>query len=90
MRLAVSVKIAIDSDTLTIAFKEAYSVIVNGYRDTLKAEGCPFVLAEQERNLERLGIKEIVPPKRLLAKAESAAFHSTKLYPALQGYVFED
>jgi hypothetical protein len=63
VRLAASVKIAIDSDTLTIAFKEACSVIVNGYRDTLKAEGCPFVLAEQERNLERLGIKEIVPPK---------------------------
>ena len=26
-----------------------------------KAGGCPFVLAEQQRNLERLGVKEIVP-----------------------------
>jgi hypothetical protein len=41
---------------------------VNGYRDTLKDEGCPFVLAEQKRNLERLGIKEIVPPEAFWQK----------------------
>jgi uncharacterized protein (DUF2252 family) len=63
VRLAASVKIAIDSETLTIAFKEACDLILNGYRDTLKDEGCPFVLAEQKRNLVRLGIKEIVPPE---------------------------
>ncbi len=58
-----SVKIAIESETLTIAFKEACDVILNGYRATLKGEGYPFVLAERERNLERLGVKEIVPPE---------------------------
>jgi hypothetical protein len=63
VRLATSVKIAIDSETLTIGFKDACDVILNGYRDTLKEEGCPFVLAEQERNLEKLGVKEIVPPE---------------------------
>ena len=62
VRLAASVKIAIGSEKLTIAFKQACIVIVEGYRDTLKDEGCPFVLAERERNLERLGVKEIMPP----------------------------
>ncbi len=61
VRLAASVKIAIDSETLAIPFKEACDVILTGYRGTLKDEGCPFVLAEQERNLERLGVQEIVP-----------------------------
>ncbi|MGA8060514.1 MAG: DUF2252 family protein [Candidatus Binataceae bacterium] len=63
VRLAASVKIAIDSETLAIGLKEACEVILNGYRDTLKNEGCPFVLAEQEQNLEKLGVREIVPPK---------------------------
>jgi hypothetical protein len=68
VRLAASVKIAIDSETLTIGFKEACDVILNGYREALKAGGCPFVLAEQQRNLERLGVKEIVPPKNFWKK----------------------
>ncbi|MGA7764107.1 MAG: DUF2252 family protein, partial [Candidatus Binataceae bacterium] len=63
VRLAASVKIAIDSETLAIGLKKACEVILNGYRDTLKNEGCPFVLAEQEQNLEKLGVREIVPPK---------------------------
>jgi hypothetical protein len=63
MRLAASVKIAIDSETLTIGLKQACDVILSGYQKTLKNEGCPFVLAEEDQTLERLGVKEIVPPQ---------------------------
>ena len=63
VRLAASVKIVIDSEVLRAGFKDACEVILTGYETTLKEGGCPFVLAEHERNLERLGIKEIVPPR---------------------------
>jgi Uncharacterized protein conserved in bacteria (DUF2252) len=62
VRLAASVKIVIDSEILTVGLKDACDLILTGYRTTLKEGGSPFVLAEQERNLEKLGIKEIVPP----------------------------
>ena len=51
VRLAASVKIVIDSEKLTIGFKEGCSAILEGYQKTLKAGGCPFVLAEHEKNL---------------------------------------
>jgi hypothetical protein len=62
VRLAASVKIVIDSKVLTIGLKDACDVILTGYRTTLKEGGSPFVLAEHERNLEKLGIKEFIPP----------------------------
>jgi hypothetical protein len=46
-----------------MSFKDACDVILRGYQTTLKEGGCPFVLAEHQRNLERLGIKEIVPSR---------------------------
>src|ERR1700692_2750759 len=51
VRLAASVKIVIDAEHLTM-----------GYKKALKAGGCPFVLAEHERNLERLGVEAFEPP----------------------------
>jgi uncharacterized protein (DUF2252 family) len=54
VRLAASVKIVIDSEKLTIRFKEGCSAILEGYQKALKAGGCPFVLAEHEKNLDRL------------------------------------
>jgi Uncharacterized protein conserved in bacteria (DUF2252) len=62
VRLAASVKIVIDSENLTVGFKEGCSAILKGYQKALKAGGCPFVLAEHEKNLERLGIEAFEPP----------------------------
>ena len=62
VRLAASVKIVIDSGKLTIRFKEGCSAILEGYQKALKAGGCPFVLAEHEKNLDRLGVEAFQPP----------------------------
>ena len=62
MRLAASVKIVIDSKKLTIGFKEGCSAILEGYQKALKVGGCPFVLAEHEKTLERLGVEAFEAP----------------------------
>ncbi len=61
VRLAASVKTVIDGETLTIKLKNGCEAILEGYQKTLKAGGCPIVLAEREKNLERLGIKALKP-----------------------------
>src|SRR3984893_18438889 len=53
VRLAASVKIAIDSEHLTIRFRDGCRAMLDGYRKTLKAGGRPFVLAEHEQSLEQ-------------------------------------
>src|SRR6202140_2456680 len=70
VRLAASVKIVIDSEHLTIRFKEGCSAILEGYQKALKAGGCPFVLAEHEKNLERLGVEASEPPAGFWEKLE--------------------
>ena len=62
VRLAASVKIVIDSEKLTIRFKEGCSAILEGYQKALKGGGYPFVLAEHEKNLDRLGVEAFKPP----------------------------
>src|SRR5271155_4316760 len=63
VRLAASVKMITDSRDLTIKFREGCDAILEGYQKSLKEGGCPFVLAEHEKNLERLGIEAIKPPQ---------------------------
>jgi hypothetical protein len=62
VRLATSVKLAVDAEGLTIKFKQGCDAILEGYRQTLRVEGCPFVLAEGQQTLEKLGIDAIKPP----------------------------
>jgi Uncharacterized protein conserved in bacteria (DUF2252) len=62
VRLTASVKMGIDAEKLTIRLKDACDAIVEGYERSLKEGGCPIVLAERERNLEKLGIAAIKPP----------------------------
>lgn len=62
-RLAASVKLSVDAEGLTIKSKQGCDAILEGYRETLRAEGCPFVLAESQQTLEKLGIDAIKPPE---------------------------
>src|ERR1019366_10507375 len=68
VRLAVSLKIVNDSGALTSKFKQGCDIILEGYRETLKQGGRPFVLAEHEASLEKLGIAAIKPPKHFWSK----------------------
>ena len=70
VRLAASVKIVIDSEELTIRFKEGCSAILEGYEKALKAGGCPFVLAEHEKKLDRLGVEAFEPPNGFWEKLD--------------------
>src|ERR1700733_1515664 len=63
VRLAASVKLLTDSGELEIKYRDGCDAILEGYRVSLKDGGCPFVLAEHETNLERLGIEAIKPPQ---------------------------
>jgi uncharacterized protein DUF2252 len=61
VRLATSVKIAIDQGELSVKLRDGCGAIIDGYREALRQGGCPIVLAERERNLEKLGIAAIKP-----------------------------
>src|ERR1700730_14007202 len=70
VRLAASVKMVIDSQTLTIKLKQGCDAILEGYEQALRGGGCPFVLAERERYLEKLGIAALKPPQDFWKKLE--------------------
>jgi uncharacterized protein (DUF2252 family) len=61
VRLAASIRMVTDSKDLAIRFRDGCDAILEGYLESLKTGGCPFVLAEREKNLERLGIAAIKP-----------------------------
>ncbi len=62
VRLAASMKIVIDAEGLAVKLKEGCELILEGYAKSLKAGGHPLVLAEEEQNLERLGVDSFKPP----------------------------
>jgi Uncharacterized protein conserved in bacteria (DUF2252) len=61
VRLATSVKIAIDAGELRVKLKDGCDAILEGYRETSRQGGCPMVLAEHEKNLKKLGIAATKP-----------------------------
>lgn len=63
VRLAASLKLLIDSESLSIKFRDACDVILEGYEASLRDGGCPIVLAERQRILEQIGIEELEPPE---------------------------
>jgi uncharacterized protein (DUF2252 family) len=48
VRLATSVKIAIDQGELSVKLRDGCGAIIDGYRDSLRQGGCPIVLAERD------------------------------------------
>jgi hypothetical protein len=68
VRLAASAKIVAKSEQLSLTLKNACNAILEGYEKTLKSGGAPFVLAEREQYMEKLGIEAIKPPEDFWAK----------------------
>jgi hypothetical protein len=50
-------------NNLRIEWKQGCDAILEGYRETLKRGGCPFVLAEREQALEKLGLGAMKQPR---------------------------
>jgi hypothetical protein len=64
VRLATSVRIGIHVGHLSITLKQACDAIIDGYRDALRKNGAPLVLAEAHQNLRQFGFDALKPPKR--------------------------
>ena len=81
VRLATSVKLEVDAEGLTIKFKQGCDAILEGYRQTLRVGGCPFVLAEGQQTLEKLGIDAIKPPEDFWPKLNRRPVVTDGLFP---------
>jgi hypothetical protein len=62
VRLAASLRFALASGQLNINWKKGCDAILGGYEQTLSCGGSPFVLAEQEKTLETLGVEAMRQP----------------------------
>lgn len=71
VRLAVSVKLAVDTEHLTIKPKDAYDAILTGYMEGLKAGGRPFVLAEHHQWLRDITTSKLRDPVGFWRKMET-------------------
>jgi hypothetical protein len=80
VRLAASLKMVTDAESLTIKYREGCEAILEGYTKALRDGGCPFVLAEHEKNLEKLGIEAIKPPQDFWQTLKDApAVHASEV-----------
>jgi len=82
VRLAVSAKLMIDAEHLTITLKDACAAILDGYRRTLRDGGRPMVLAEHETNLERLGVDRNPASRKVLATLQALPFPHRPMPPS--------
>ena len=70
VRLAASLKLVIEAESLSIKFKEGCEAILDGYRQSLTTGGRPIVLAEREQKLGKLGLDSFKPPPDFWAKLD--------------------
>jgi Uncharacterized protein conserved in bacteria (DUF2252) len=70
VRLAASVKMVIDCEDLTLKLRDGCDAVLDGYQETLKNGGSPFVLAEHKKNMAKLGIGAIKAPTRFWANLD--------------------
>ena len=82
VRLATSVKLGVGAGALTIKFKPGCDAILEGYRQTLRVGGCPFVLAEGQQTLEKLGIDAIEPPDDFWPKLNRRPVVTDGIFPS--------
>jgi hypothetical protein len=68
VRLAASLKIVVDADSLSIKFSDGCEAILEGYRRSLREGGYPIVLAEREQKLGKLGVDSFKPPPDFWSK----------------------
>src|SRR5438105_198666 len=73
VRLAASVRMVIDCEDLTLKFKDGCDAVLEGYQQTLKNGGSPFVLAENQKNMETLGIGASEGAGSFLGESRKAA-----------------
>ncbi len=70
VRLAASLKIVIEAESLSIKFKAGCEAMLDGYRQSLTTGGLPIVLAEREQKLGKLGVDSFKPPPDFWSKLD--------------------
>jgi hypothetical protein len=70
VRLAASLKIVIEAESLSIKFKDGCEALLDGYRQSLTTGGRPIVLAERQQKLGKLGVDSFKPPPDFWAKLD--------------------
>lgn len=76
VRLAASAHLAIREEHLSIKRSGASEAIEEGYRDAMRCEGRPFVLAEHHRWLRILATGKLRDPVRFWKKIEGLPAHT--------------
>jgi hypothetical protein len=71
VRLATSARLAIKKGDLTITSKEATNALLQGYRESLAATGCAFVLAEHHKGLREMALSNLRDAERFWTKVEA-------------------
>ena len=70
VRLAASLKVVLEAESLSIKFKDGCEAILGGYSESLKTGGRPIVLAEREQKLGKLGVDSFKPSPGFWAKLD--------------------
>ncbi len=68
VRLATSARLALEDGELEIAPKAACAAILDGYRDSLRAGGKPFVLADKNSPLRAMARERLETPEKFWEK----------------------
>ena len=71
VRLLASAYLAMEEEHLSLARKEAYQALEQGYRDSIAKGGNPFVLAEHHRWLRLLALNKLRDPVTFWEKINS-------------------
>lgn len=71
VRLATSAHLAIDVGKLPLKRADICDALLEGYRESLKEEGCPFALSEKHVWLRSIAENELRDPVRFWAKMDA-------------------
>ena len=71
VRLAVSAHLAAEGGHVPLKRKDICEAILDGYRDSLKREGLPFVLGENHQWLRRIAESELRDPVHFWARIDA-------------------
>ena len=79
VRLLASAYLAMEEEHLSLARKEAYQALEQGYRDSIAKGGNPFVLAEHHRWLRLLALNKLRDPVTFWEKINSCPRYKGRL-----------
>ena len=71
VRLAVSAHLAVDAGRLPLKREDICGAMLEGYRESMQAKGCPFVLGERHQWLRRIAQGELRDPVHFWQKMDA-------------------